>query len=403
MAVWNTDPIEQIQKYIDNFLKYVQTNIDITYGTDNDNSEQPININDVPLLFQGTCIRQVTTKDISGTAPNGYNGTAYITYDLNFWTTGQEMISNIQFLGGDYSTFTNLDNAYYLGLWTDFEDMIYTCSLKQALVGGNVFIPNDSENNNSFYKRFHVYKNEFDYTAIVDAHFETEYGEHNSSNFYLCPWNVDYTIHDSNEPNLQGRYVEVVTNGVSAMPSGSLMGRHLATTKAPSFLFTTNDTIINNYYDYGGNTYNDNSTYINNNGDTINTYYGDNYILVAPVVGAGGVVNFNFDDLVGALELAVDDLNLNFGLSGSDALYVPTYDQLKYEDMGSFYITPIKQLDTLPVAPDIADTVIDVSEPLSILSDGFGALLSCFDSLGVTLTLTFTFLSCLIINKLRGD
>lgn len=71
--------------------------------------------------------------------------------------------------------------------------------------------------------------------------------------------------------------------------------------------------------------------------------------------------------------------------------------------MGSFYITPVKQLDPLPLAPDLADTVIDISEPVGILTDGFNGVLDAFDALGITLMVGFTFVARLCIRKLRGN
>lgn len=172
------------------------------------------------------------------------------------------------------------------------------------------------------------------------------------------------------------------------------------------FTITDNGT-ASNVYNTNNSTYNNSFQYTTDNGDTINVYYGDNYIDLGVGgfgVGGSGLVGFNYndfklimDDIIGDLRVNVPDINL------SDDLQFPSFEDIKYSDMGSFYITPIKQIDKLPTAPDIADTVIDVSEPLSLISSGFGALLSAFDSLGVTLTLTFTFLACLVINKLRGD
>lgn len=147
----------------------------------------------------------------------------------------------------------------------------------------------------------------------------------------------------------------------------------------------------------------------NYNGDTVYNYYNDNgdIIINGGNVGVAPVVGLAYVNVQGILDSLVDDLNIQFNFGGDGVTqpldYAPTWEELHYIDQGSFYITPIKQIQALPAAPDIADTVIDVSEPLSMLSSGFGALLSSFDSLGVTLTLTFTFLACLVINKLRGD
>ena len=166
-------------------------------------------------------------------------------------------------------------------------------------------------------------------------------------------------------------------------------------TDMPSVIInpTTNSTSITNinntFNQYNTNNYSD--TYIYNN-QTYTYNYGDTYITIYYPEGSDGLP---FNDVRNIFNDTLESLNIDVTL--------PSYNDIKYGDRGAFYITPIKQIDTLPAAPDIADTVIDVSEPLSMLSSGFGALLSCFDSLGVTLTLTFTFLSCLVINKLRGD
>lgn len=173
-------------------------------------------------------------------------------------------------------------------------------------------------------------------------------------------------------------------------------------------LFTISDNnTATNIYNTNNSEYNNSFQYTTNEGDTINVYYGDNYIdlgIGGLGGGAGGLVGFNYNDFKLIMDDIIDDLKINVpDINISPDYQFPTFEEIKYVDMGSFYITPIKQIDKLPAAPDIADTVIDVSEPLNMLSSGFGALLSSFDSLGVTLTLTFTFLACLVINKLRGD
>lgn len=395
MAVWDENPADTMQKYIDNFLKYIQTNVDITYGADNDNSEQPLKYNNVPIAFQGTCIKSVNSSQISGSSPNGFSGDMYFKYDLVVSQSGDNMVSNLQLLGGSDFIIENVDNTYYQNLWVDFLNCNYTCSIKSELIDGYLCLPNDANNNNDFSKQYHILKSDFDYTNITDTVF-SGYSSSSGSQLYIEPWNVEYSIKSSNYNWLHGDVCVVNSHGRSVPNCNDSISKHMATTQAPSVLFTDNNTVINNYTTYGGNTYNDNDTYNN----VINTYYGDNYLVVAPVgIGVNGELGFNFDDLVGALEVAVGDINTQFGYG----ITVPTYEELKYIDQGSFYITPIKQIDSLPAAPDIADTVIDVSEPIDMLSSGFGALLSVFDSLGVTLTLTFTFLACLVINKLRGD
>lgn len=395
MAVWDENPADTMQKYIDNFLKYVQTNIDITYGSDNDNSEEPLKYNNVPIAFQGSCIKSVTTGQISGSSPNGFSGDMYFKYDLVITQNGDNMVSNLQLLGGSDFLIENIDNTYYQNLWVDFQNCNYTCSIKSELVDGYLYLPNDANNNNDFSKQYHILKNEYDYTNITDTNF-SGYSSASGSQLYIEPWNVEYTIKSSNYNFLHGDVCVVNSHGRYVPNCNDTISKHTASTRAPSVLFTDNNTVINNYTTYGGNTYNNNDTYNN----VINTYYGDNYLVVAPVgIGVNGELGFNFDDLVGALEVAVGDINTQFGYG----LTVPTYDELKYTDQGSFYITPIKQLPPLPVAPDLADTVIDISEPVGVLTDGFNGVLDAYDALGITLMISFTFIARLLIRKIRGE
>lgn len=125
MAVWDENPSDTLQKYIDNFLKFVQTNIDITYGEDNDNSEKPLKYNNVPIAFQGTCIKSVNSSQISGQSPNGFSGDMYFKYDLVVSQNGENMISNMVLLGGSDFFVENVDNTYYQNLWIDFQMRIY--------------------------------------------------------------------------------------------------------------------------------------------------------------------------------------------------------------------------------------------------------------------------------------
>lgn len=393
MAVWDENPADTMQKYIDNFLKYIQTNVDITYGSDNDNSEKPLNYTNVPIAFQGTCLKAVNSSQISGSSPNGVSGDMYFKYDLVITQNGDNMISNMQLLGGSDGLIENIDNTYYQNMWTDFLNCNYTCSIKSELIDGYLYLPNDANNNNDFTKQYHILKNDFDYTNIADSVF-SGYNSVTGSQLYIEPWNAEYTIKSSNYNWLHGDVCVVNSHGRSVPNCNDSISVHMATTQAPSILFTSNNTVINNYTTYGGNTYNDNDTYNN----VINTYYGDNYLVVAPVgIGVNGELGFNFDDLVGALEVAVGDINTQFGYG----LSVPTYDELKYADQGSFYITPIKQIDKLPLAPDVADTVIDVSDYVDLLGGASTALFNALDSFGLSLIATFTFLSVLVIRHLK--
>lgn len=157
------------------------------------------------------------------------------------------------------------------------------------------------------------------------------------------------------------------------------------------------------------NIYNNDYIYYNNDYHTSNTYNYDNGSVFVGggagglVVGLGGMLNYG--EIEFALDSLIDDLNLNFNNSENQLPFddFPSYSDLKYVDKGSFYITPIKQLDKLPLAPDLADTVIDISEPVGVLTDGFNGVLDAYDTLGLTLMIGFTFIARLCIRKLKGE
>lgn len=208
-----------------------------------------------------------------------------------------------------------------------------------------------------------------------ESHYTT--GE-NSADFYVTP-----TYYSGNFPD-------------SFFPLSCI---HEETPSKPLVIMPSSDS--SNVYNY----IDDSTTYeVNIGGDTVYNYYNDygDVIINGGAVGVAPVVGLNYNDFKFVLDSLIDELNLQFDFQ-EPLEHAPNWEEVHYIDQGSFYITPVKQIDTLPLAPDIADTVIDVSEPLGILSTGFGALLDSFNNIGVTLTLTFTFLSCLIINKLRGD
>ena len=163
----------------------------------------------------------------------------------------------------------------------------------------------------------------------------------------------------------------------------------------------------------------DTAQYIYNNQPTYNQYHTYNNITInggsangggdifvggglgGVAVGVAGLVNFG--DVKFAIDSLIDDINLNVGDDYDLPAYFPSYDELKYEDQGSFYITPIKQIPALPDAPDVADVTIDVSDFVTVLGGSVNQLLDCFDSIGLSLMLTFAFLACLVIRNLRGS
>lgn len=333
---------------IDFVAKQMQTIVDALFPNNEDNSETNFGANPCILTGQINCFIQEVNS----------NGWKNVTGYYNFNYCSDNGVATVQFV--DYSD--NHDDSVH-SLVTDskeyyFKDLENNIGLPHSLKqfsGSAYYIVNNS---------YVSYDMNYGHTGVYDRT-TNGYVYFDNDNRSFNPTNSAYTIN--------------FLNG------------------SKPFIITDKDTA---QHIYNNNYFNDNDYH---NSMTVNNIYvGGGAGGIAVGLPIGGL--FNYNDLTLALDSLIDDLNLN--LSADNKLpidHFPTYDEIKYADQGSFYITPVKQLDTLPTAPDIADTVIDVSEPLSILSTGFGALLDSFNNIGVTLTLTFTFLSCLVINKLRGD
>lgn len=104
--------------------------------------------------------------------------------------------------------------------------------------------------------------------------------------------------------------------------------------------------------------------------DTINT--GDGVIFFGGSdnglsLGIDGNVSYN--DIADAFNLALTNLeeNLPAEYDFPDIAF-PSYTEIKYKDMGDFYIEPIHQYDKLPTAPHI-DSNIDFGEYPAVLAE----------------------------------
>lgn len=349
--------------------KQVQTIVDFLFPNNEDNSETPINASDVPLILCGQIECSV--------------GHGYIGYD---WMNAN-CVYNFQF---------NSSNTE------------------------NMLVPIGQS------------------PATSDTAWQ-EWGSNASAYFFKgLPENVTRSQFFSNYPEYYGQGIEPVTvrfsDGGDSVPY-NYGTEGINVNGTPYFYFNRNhgetslstDSTIGYVYFLGAdkgkniiitdishsNTfYNNNVIYNNSDYHTYNTYNfnggsGNGGGTIAVGGGAGGLVVglggiFNFGDLELSINTTIDDINHN--LSNSDnaiPAVFPSYDDIKYEDMGSFYITPIEQIDKLPVAPDVGDTVPDISDYLTIVGGAVSSFYNMIDGLGVSLMLVFTFLICLLINHLK--
>lgn len=382
MAVFPSQTLRDlIQNNIDYVAKQVGVINDFLFG---ETSEGTDVIPEMPYILHTNQLFWVNPQTFG--AQN--NWTQYAVSNVNIDSTGLS-ISCYDYLQSDYGIQSAWDSIVNSGVFEYISSYTYSVTLDEL---GVDYI----YNNDQFIQG--IKNDSVVYPVYFDSDFNGNSG-HQQLQLALSP---------KQTYSYRGAICDT-WNVASGFLSDRFYFQQLDSDNYPSRLV-----IMPNSHSRNTWTYIDNSTVqtINYNGDTIYNYYNDSGDIIinggggtptAPIMPIGGLA---YADVKFILDSLIDDLNLNFDFAsdGVEPLApAPTLDELRYTDRGSFYITPVKQIDKLPSAPDVVDTIVDVSEPLSLLSDGFGALLSCFDSIGVTLTLTFTFLACLVINKLRGD
>lgn len=153
-------------------------------------------------------------------------------------------------------------------------------------------------------------------------------------------------------------------------------------------LTSWNGTITNVY----NTTHQQTTTYTTENGDTINIYQGDNNISIS---NHGN--DLTFDDLYNIFnDTILPFVNTN---QGTDITF-PTYDEIKYVDMGDFYIEPLHQYDKLPQAPTF-DGTIDLGDYPRVIGASANTFLS-FLPASLSALLCAVFIIAIILDNLRG-
>ena len=358
-------PLNLTKNGLQYIAKQYQTIYDAYFGSDEDNSEKPMNI---PFILDG----YGEWSDLDNFYPNAprvsYCGTWLYEVHINGNAEPDTYIQNLTF-SASYSD-ANSSN-----------DSVNATNKQRAheFLGG--LVPYSIERGTNFDFPIGVSRNDGgSYTGL--GVYNPQYGVANTNNvFHISSGNTQannmtkVTLRYINKNEYWGSYANNYGLFINLYKDSQL------------YVNTYNNNLVS------GDTFNT-YNYTTLEGDTVTTYYNDHTVIM-PVVGlAGGVA---YVDLKGIFDGILPDINVSLGLDGDDALYFPTYDEIKYEDMGSFYITPIKQIDNLPVAPDVGDTVPDISDYLTMVGGAVTSFYNMVDGLGVSLMLTFTFLSVLAI------
>lgn len=394
MAIFPNDLLRDIfQNNIDYVSKQISRVLDELYGTQaNENSTMEYQ----PLILHTCTIRGQRNNAVYSWSPqNLYN---YVTLQVDI-NENEISIKNVGTLPYTF-TVNNSDQTKQLlenTLMPDYDAWSYVGTLDDLGIeylhqqNAGIYAYNSSGQQ---------------FNMGISQPFEAS--DKSPKPLFRCDWFVLSDTRQTSEVTMsadnRNRYVTVNPANLSWLNTQSLTiypfvneGSGNTMVYLPDGNAVGTDTVFNDYNEY---------TY-NYNGDTIYNYYSDDGDLIINGGGHGitPVVGLGYADFKLIIDGLIDELNLKFNFGGDGNTqplnYAPTWDELHYTDQGSFYIEPIKQIDKLPLAPDIADTVIDVSDYVDLLGGASTALFNALDGLGLSLMATFTFLSVLVIRHLK--
>lgn len=347
---------------VDFVAKQMQVLIDFLFPDNEDNNETPYPHN--PYIVTGQCI-----GTFGAYASGGVLREVYGLYNVHYSSNdGNPYITYISDFGDAYNPTT------YANIVSEHKDN-YFISIKPDIVGNDIS-PN----------------NDFGGSPIWD---------YTTGTYAKSIWtNSKYNVVDvvGNTGFLYSRFRGVSWNeNQSSVPVITLVSvddtKTFVITDIPS---ATN--IYNNYINYNNdyhtfNTYNFNGGAGNGGGSV---YVGGGAGGIA--VGLGGVVGYA--DIKFALDSLIDDLNLNFNNANYKLPITefPSYYDVKYEDMGAFYIEPLHQYDALPAAPTF-DGSIDMGDIPKVIGESANSYLGLLGA-GLSALLCGCFITALIVQKL---
>lgn len=400
------------QHAIDNFIDLWLTGLDfITGGSPNENTKAPMpfycagrgywftynsNVSDVPeykrLWSYASCDWQIYTKDNDrdlrldiqyGGIPDSRQVDGWNSAVLNYWSQDSNHV------------LWNIDDAYIINNQIDYFGYYLPSSSINESVSGFRIVGNTLEKYPEF---LYAQWDNFQGVKIAEAHKTRIVNQ----NFNPDPSSYTYSIGAGVTP-IDSNYLNLPrTNDsywVTIMPYD-----------------TTNQNVVNNWYDKTEN-HNTNNQYLteNNVDNYYNTYevnlpdglgfnigVGGGGINITPIVpvGVAPIIapELDFDDLIDLLNPIVDDLNNNANYDIEIQLHDFDYYVSRYKDYGDFYIQPLHQYDKIGSAPAF-DGTVDFGDIPKVVGESANAYLGL---LGGTLSalLCGCFITALIVRKM---
>lgn len=305
---------ELLNNYVHFITKQMQEIADALWGAENDNSEKLINL--------PHSISAQTFYKVKGTVASDYTDIpGYYDFQFNY--------GNFYFLCS--SSFTYYNGNIYIGPVTkmgrlnvnewnlinsDVKDLADDMLTSYISSHDNIDIVKSSANNIIYSETLDTFYDNFSFT--LDGIYTNVKSKYPAYNGDLIQNGVQLRLFFYDLYEYDGSYYNDWSQVGICPPEV-----YYAQSKGANMITRTNNqTLIDNIVNNSGSTHNYTNTYVSENGDTITTYYGDNYIITKANNDAETTYNEYYDALVDI----VNKINTDTG----DNITVPTYNENKY-------------------------------------------------------------------------
>lgn len=305
---------ELLNNYVHFITKQMQEIADALWGAENDNSEKLIN-----LPFS---ISAQTFYKVKGTVASDYSDVSgYYDWQFNYGNFYFLCTSSFTYYNGNISVgpvtkMGRLNVNEWNLINPDVKDLADDMLTAYISSHSSIDIVKSSSNDIIYNEVFDTFYNNYTFTldglyTNVKAKYPAYNGDLTQSGIQLRLCFYDLYEYDGSYYNDWSQVGICPPEVFYAQSKGANM-----------ITRTNNQTLIDSIINNSGSTHNYTKTYVSENGDTITTYYGDNYIITK----ANNDAETTYKEYYDALVEITNQINTDTG----DNITVPTYRDNKY-------------------------------------------------------------------------
>ena len=358
---------ELLNNYVHFITKQMQEIADALWGAENDNSEKLINL--------PHSISAQTYYKVKGTVASDYSDVpGYYDFQFNYGNFYFLCTSSFTYYNGNISVgpITKMGRLN-VNEWNlinpDVKDLADDMLTAYISSHDTIDIVKSSSNDIIYSESYDSSMDNFSFT--LDGLYTNVKAKYTAYNGDLIQSGIQLRLCFYDLYEYDGSYYND-WNNVGICPPEVFYSQSKGATMITR---TNNQSVIDNIINNSGSTHNYTHTYVSENGDTITTYYGDNYIITKANNDAETTYNEYYDALVDI----VNQINTDTG----DDITVPTYNENKYGPEPP-EPEPVKDDDYVDMGLGVETDGMAMYNMAVITRDDLIALITDFESNGDT-------------------